>query len=76
MIIRLSALPSVFICFVQASTVRVHLTSTAAHPAFRKTCSMLVYSFNIVCLFFISSDCMYKRTTSEPKGEVARVKLV
>ena len=53
-----------------------HLTSTAAHPAFRKTCSMLLYSFNIVCLFSISSYHMYKRTTSEPKGEVARVKLV
>ena len=72
MIIRLSTLPFVFICFVQAS----NLTSTAAHPAFRKTCSMLVYSFNIVCLFSISSYYMYKRTTAEPKGEVARVKLV
>ena len=53
-----------------------HLTSTAARPAFRKTCSMLVYSFNIVCSFAISSYYMYKRTTSEPKGEVARIKLV
>ena len=37
---------------------------------------MLVYSFNIVCLFSIRSYYMYKRTISEPKGEVARVKLV
>ena len=50
--------------------------STAAHPAFRKNCSMLVYSFNIVCLFSISSYYMHRRTTSEPKGGVARVKLV
>ena len=52
------------------------MASVFAHPAFRKTCSMLVYSFNIVCLFSISSYYMYKRTTSEPKGEVAHVKLV
>ena len=38
--------------------------------------NMLVYSFNIVCLFSVSSYYMYKRTTSEPKGEVAGVKLV
>ena len=46
-----------------------------AHPAFRKTCSMLVYLLNIACLFSIS-PYMYKRTTSEAKGKVARVKLV
>ena len=60
----------------RASDSMMALTSTAAHPAFRKTCSMLVYSFNNVCLFSISSYYMYKRATSEPKGEVARVKLI
>ena len=74
MIIRLSVLPSVII--FSSKLALDHLTSTAAHPAFRKTCSKLVYTFNIVCLFSISSYYMYKRTTSEPKGEFARVKLV
>ena len=31
---------------------------------------MLVYLLNIACLFSISSYYMYKRTTSEAKGEV------
>ena len=37
---------------------------------------MLVYLFNISCLFSISSDYMYKRATSETEGEVVHVKLV
>ena len=54
----------------QSTKCLYHISSTAAHHAFRKTCSMLVYLFNIVCLFSISSYYMCKRTTSEPKGEV------
>ena len=49
---------------------------TAAHPAFRKACSMLVYLFDTSCLFSISSYYMYNRATSEAESEVVHVKLV
>ena len=70
--IRVFALPSTFYLF-RPSLHCDHLTSIAAHLAFRETCSMLVYLFNNSLLFPMDFYSMYKRTTADTEGEVGAV---